>query len=208
MKALHGGRTQEFQTDYHLGRNDAPEFDQGQPQRIQIARDYIRHILFTDRARPFRIVELGCGSGDVSGPFAQGVNLKGLDTAGVEVIGIDFVPVAKEKCNLRWPGMDFRLAAVEDVEPIECDLLVMTEFLEHLAEPLQVADAWMAKARWALVGHPLDEPEPYVEFGHSWSYSLSDFDAWFSRVSFNVDDLKIFSMGPFPKMIIGYGHKP
>lgn len=186
MTPLHGGRSREFQLGYHLKRNDAPEFDQGQPGRIDLARFLIEKILLKDlRRRPLRIVELGCGAGDVSGPFSLNdmmyVSPRGaIDTYGIEVVGIDVVPIAKEKCAARWPDMKFILSAVEDVEPMDCDILVMTEFLEHVADPISIASRWMSRAKWAVVGHPLNEPDPPYEHGHAWSYTMEDFHRWFS----------------------------
>jgi SAM-dependent methyltransferase len=210
---LHGGRTREFQVQYHLGRNDAPEFDQGQPGRIDLARFLIEKILLKDlRRRPLRIVELGCGAGDVSGPYAgdgayafpRGL----LSTAGIEVVGIDVVPIAKEKCNARWPEMNFILADVQDVEPMDCDILVMTEFLEHLADPMAVAAAWMPHAKWAVIGHPLNEPDPPYEHGHSWSYTEEDWRNWFALTPMPIWEMFKFPMGYYPEMIMGHGGTP
>ena len=213
MKPLHGGRTKSFQLDYHLGRNDAPEFDQGQPGRIDLARFLIEKILYKDlRRRPLRIVELGCGAGDVSGPYAADnlfVSSRGvLDTAGIEVIGIDVVPVAQEKCAKRWPDMKFILSPVEDLEPIDCDILVMTEFLEHLADPVSVARAWMPHAKWAVIGHPLNEPDPPYEHGHAWSYTMDDFHGWFALGAMPIWEVFRFPMGYYAEMAMGHGGHP
>lgn len=212
MRALHGGRTREFQTEYHRGRNDAPEFDQGQPGRIDLARFFIEKMLVKDLThRPLRIVELGCGAGDVTGPYSMGRRYEiprgSIDTKGVEVIGVDFVPIAAIKCAERWPGMTFLLSPVEDLTPVDCDLLVMTEFLEHVADPLAITDAWMPHARWALIGHPIDEPDPPYEHGHSWSYSLEDWAQWFGRYNFHIWERVLFPMGSYNTMVMGHGSR-
>lgn len=212
MKPLHGGRTTEFQHQYHLKRNDAPEFDVNQPGRIDLARFFIEKMLLKDLTRrPLKIVELGCGAGDVTGPYSMGMTFhttRGpIDTQGIEVIGIDVVPVAKEKCNRRYPSMNFILSAVEELTPIDCDLLVMTEFLEHLADPITVADRWMGKAKWALIGHPLDEPDPPYEHGHAWSYELSDWTNWFTRNNFEIWERVTFPMGYYDYMVMGHGSR-
>lgn len=211
MKALHGGRSREFQAQYHLKRNDAPEFDQGQPGRIDLCRMFVEKMLIKDLThRPLRIVELGCGSGDISGPYSGHkvyTTPRGtIDTTGIEVIGVDFVPVAAKQLARRFPEMKFVLAAVEDLEPIECDLLIMCEFLEHLADPETIASAWMAKAKLALIGHPLDEPDPPYEHGHSWSYSLQDWGDWFTRANFQIWERVMFRMGYY-EMVLGHGSK-
>lgn len=211
MTPLHGGRTRDFQLDYHLKRNDAPEFDKGQPGRIDLARFLIEKILLKDlRRRPLRIVELGCGAGDVSGPFSRRDNAyvypRGvIETDDIEVIGVDVVPVARDICERRWPEMKFILSPVEDLEPVDCDILVMTEFLEHLADPVAVAKAWMPKAKWAVIGHPLNEPDPPYEHGHAWSYTMDDFLGWFSLSPMPVWEVFRFPMGYYPEMVMGHG---
>jgi len=197
MKALHGGRTFTEQIDYHLADGRAPEFDKGQRGRVNLARSYIKAIL-TKIPRPLRIVELGCGSGDVSGPYAR---------EGIEVIGVDVTQAAALACMRRWPAMTFLLSPVEKLRPTECDVLVMTEFLEHVADPKAVADAWMPLAKWAVIGHPIDEPDPPIEMGHAWSYSVDDWVAWFEDRSYTVLGRTEFPMGPYPHMILGYGQR-
>lgn len=213
MTPLHGGRTRDFQLNYHLGRNDAPEFDQGQPGRIDLARFLVEKILIKDLTRrPLRLVELGCGAGDITGPYSQGQVFTGprgeVNTAGIEVHGYDVVPVAKQKCAARWPLMQFHLGPVEEQEPIDCDVLVMCEFLEHVADPISIAKAWMPHARWAIIGHPLDEPDPPYEHGHCWSYSEEDWLNWFGLAPMPIWEKFVFPMGYFPTMIMGHGGIP
>lgn len=212
MKALHGGRTSDFQLKYHLGRNDTPNFEQGQPGRIDLARMFIEKMLVKDLSRrPLRIVELGCGSGDVAGPYAQEITYNiprgQIDTTGVEVIGVDVVPQSAVSVPKRYPGMKVIISPVEDLEPIDCDLLVMTEFLEHLADPVAITSRWMPHARWALIGHPLDEPDPPIEHGHAWTYSLGDWTQWFEANHFQIWERVIFPMGSYASMIMGHGSR-
>lgn len=213
MKALHGGRSREFQHEYHRKRNDAPEFDAGQPGRIDLARMFIEKMLVKDLPyRPLRIIELGCGSGDVTGPYsfidrAYSMPRGTIDLTGIEVIGIDLVPVAGEKVMRRYPNMTFLWSPVEELKPIDCDLLVMTEFLEHVADPLAIVDAWMPHARWALIGHPLDEPDPPYEHGHAWSYSMQDWADWFHRNNFHIWERVTFPMGYYENMVMGHGSR-
>lgn len=202
------------QLAYHLGRNDAPEFDVGQPGRIDLARFFIEKMLLKDLTRrPLRIVELGCGSGDVTGPYA-GNGKEGpvymfprgtIDCKDIEVIGIDVVPVAAEKIGRRFPYMTSIVSPVEMLAPIDCDLLVMTEFLEHVTDPVKITSDWMPHARMALIGHPLDEPDPGYEHGHSWSYDDEDWLDWFRNNGFNVWERMHFPMGYWDRMVMGHG---
>ena len=204
------GRTMEDQRAYDHG-SYAPEFDATQPGRIDLVRMHIEQILLKDLTRrPIRIVDLGCGAGDTTGPYSgtkiysspRGV----IHTTGIEVVGIDWMPDAERQVKRRFPSMKFFNAAVEEVEAVECDLLVMTEFLEHVADPRTLTARWMAKANWALIGHPLNEPDPPFEKGHAWSYNFDDFISWFGANGFNLWAWETFPMGPY-QMILGHGSR-
>lgn len=189
-------RTREQQIDYHLKRNDAPEFDQGQPGRIDLARFLVDKILKKDLTRrPLKFIELGCGAGDITGPYVS---------ADIEVHGYDVVPVAKEKCEARWPGFNFHLGPVEEAEPQECDLLVMCEFLEHVDDPFTIVHNWLPLAKWAIIGHPLDEPNPPYETGHIWSYTLQDWRNWFEMGNHHPWERFLFPMGYYDNMVLGH----
>jgi len=207
-----GNRTLEQQLGYHTNRNDAPEFDVGQPGRVDLARMFIEKILIKDlHAKNVRIVELGCGAGDVSGPYSDGetyVTPRGLiNTSRIEVIGVDVVPIAAEKIAKRYPNMKTIISPVEELEPIDCDLLVMTEFLEHVHDPITLTRRWMPHADWALIGHPLNEPDPPYEPGHVWSYTKTDWANWFHDNNFQIWERVIFPMGYWDEMVMGHGSR-
>lgn len=191
-------RTRQEQIDYHLRRNDTPEFDKEQPGRVDLARFLIDKIIRKDLpGRELTIVELGCGAGDITGPYAS--------VHGVH--GYDVVPRAAEKYASRWPSATFHLGPVEDAEPIDCDILVMCEFLEHVDDPWSIVRAWMPRAHFAIIGHPLDEPDPPYETGHIWSYALDDWEAWFSESNFHVWERFLFPMGYWKNMVMGHGSR-
>jgi hypothetical protein len=180
----------------HLDRNDAPLFVETQPWRIAVARGLVWRCLDAVEF-PGTIWELGCGSADISGPFSN----------GHEVHGVDVVPVAQTICAERWPDLDFILSKVEDVEPRDSDVLILTEVLEHLTDPLKVAADWMPRARWSVIGHPLVGDASDDEPGHRWAYQLSDFYNWFSANGHRLEEAFHFNMGPYPDMVIGVGRR-
>ena len=189
-------RDRQFQIDYHLGRNDAPEFDAGQPERVGLAR-YLLGTTLRGRltAGTRKIVELGCGAGDISGLYSRGADI---------VYGYDVVPVAKEICARRWPNMNFTLGPVEEQEPIDCDVLVMCEFLEHVDDPISIVKNWLPHAKFAIIGHPLDDKDG-MEYGHCWSYEESDWHKWYEDNGFSVVEKHVFPMGSWDRMILGVG---
>lgn len=192
-------RTQREQLDYHLRDGRAPNFDEGQPVRTELARFLIDKILrrYPPVVTP-RIVELGCGAADISGPFST----------DMLVDGYDIVPAAREVCAARWPSLRFTLGPVEEALPYPCDILVMTEFLEHLHDPWSVVRQWMPHAKFAIIGHPLNEPSPPHERGHLWTYELADWYTWFGEFGWEVEEVYRFPMGPYPEMVLGWGKRP
>jgi SAM-dependent methyltransferase len=207
-----GNRTEAEALEYHLRRNDVPDFTAGQPGRIDLAHFLIEKILVKDLTRrPLRVVELGCGSGDVTGPFA-GPAIHGgkytmprgtIDLTGINVVGIDVVPAAVRAMQ-RFPEMDILISPVEELQPFECDLLVMTEFLEHVIDPVTIVHRWLPLAKWAIIGHPLDEPDPPYEYGHNWSYTLQDWHGWFELGGHHVWERFLFPMGYWDNMVMGH----
>lgn len=208
MKRI-GQRTEREALDYHLKRNDTPDFTAGQPGRIDLAHFLLEKILVKDLTRrPLKIIELGCGSGDVTGPFSLRDSVytmpRGeIDTYGIEVLGIDVVPQALHARD-RFPDMDIIISPVEGVAPMECDILVMTEFLEHVIDPEKIVRDWLPLAKWAVIGHPLDEPDPPFEVGHNWSYTLQDWHRWFEMGGHHAWERFLFPMGWWDNMVMGH----
>jgi 2-polyprenyl-3-methyl-5-hydroxy-6-metoxy-1,4-benzoquinol methylase len=119
--------------------------------------------------RKASIVEPGCSAGDISGPFSEEHN----------VWGCDIVPAAVAATERRYPKMTVVEGMAENMAPIECDVLVLCEFLEHIHDPMGFVKRWMPLARHTIISHPLVgdgtwDPEP----GHIWAYYEEDFRAW------------------------------
>jgi trans-aconitate methyltransferase len=203
MKRI-GNRSLDEALDYHRRRDDTPNFTQNQRGRVELAHFLIDKILDKDlQRRPLRFVEIGCGSGDITGPYSV-PPIFGNISFPIEVIGIDVVPQAAISCAARWPNMTTIISPIEEVEPIECDLLVMCEVLEHLHDPVAVVQAWLPKAKWAVIGHPLDEPDPPYEIGHNWSYTLEDWERWFPMGNHQFFERFMFPMAAWHDMVMGH----
>lgn len=169
MRRVGANRDFEQQIDYHLADGRAPEFDKEQAGRVALARFLIDKIIAFDGGKELTIIELGCGAGDVSGPYSR----------DHKVIGYDVTAMSEVSCARRWPSMQYYRAPVETIAAYECDILVMTEFLEHVADPVDIVHGWLPLAKWSIIGHPLYEPDPPFEPGHIWSYTRDDWRHWF-----------------------------
>lgn len=196
------GLTDEEIIPYNLrgGGNEFTEFDLGQPDRVQKAREIISTIGSEMLAR-YRshavIVEPGCSTGDISGWFSQ---------YGHEATGIDVTPGAAARAREKWPRMMVLEADAEEMDPIPCDILVMCEFLEHIKDPIRFVSRWGAVAHYIVVGHPLVGDGHDPEEGHVWAYQPWDFDAWFKMSGHALRQAWTFEMAGYT-MAIGWGSR-
>jgi predicted TPR repeat methyltransferase len=152
---------------------------------------------FPLRTNPLVVVELGCGTADISGPFTR---------RKCKVIGIDASQPALDKAKERFPDMTTCLKNVTEAEPIPSDVLIMCEFLEHMEDPLKLIKPWMVNANYAVISHPLNEPvDSLIAAGeHQWSFSEEDFENWFKFNGYELMQKEIFQMGLYT-MILGVG---
>ena len=197
-------RTLQECLDYHLKDGRAVVFEgTAQGHRIDMARGFVAKVLHTDGpwdgssktyARS-RIIELGCGAGDISGPFSS-YNV---------VSGFDIVPAVEPVIHARWPWMSITLKPIEEVHPQKCDCLILCEVLEHLHDPLALVREWLPLARNVVIGHPLNEPDNEGEEGHCWSYTFDDFLDWFRIGGHELVDQMTFPMSCYPEMVLGLG---
>lgn len=195
MKRLHEA-THEEVIAYNL-RDDGQAvtiFEQVQPYRVQKARSFVRAVLnnYTTRAI---IIEPGCSSGDVSGFFSN----------EHDVCGIDVVPAAVQATRSRWPRMNVLHAQAEDIAPVDCDILVLCEFLEHITDPVDFVQRWLPLAKHVVIGHPLNDLG--YEPGHVWSYTYEDYLNWFVLGGHQMVETHLFAMDPFPEMVLGLGRR-
>jgi len=169
-------------------------FADTQTERVNKARDIIRGLL-PRIPGPARIIEPGCSAGDISGWF----------TPAHIVTGYDVVPAAVAATRERYPKMAVIEAKIEDIEPAECDILVLCEFLEHIHDPVGLVKAWMPLAKFVIIGHPLVRDGWDPEEGHIWAYYPEDFEAWFSMGGHRLGEAWNFPMGY--EMVIGWGER-
>lgn len=182
--------------DYHLRDNGTAVsvFADTQTYRVNKAREFVIALLGHLTA-PATIWELGSSAGDIGGFFS----------AFHDVHGVDVVPAAVELTKTRYPNMKVELGQAEHVTPVKCDILILTEFLEHIDDPVALVKAWLPLARYVVIGHPLNDPGT-VEPGHIWTYTLADYMAWYPMGGHEHIESHLFA-GPFPEMVLGCGRR-
>lgn len=179
------------------GGHEFTIFELAQPDRVAKARAIIERLVYRLAGSDIVIVEPGCSTGDISGYFA------GLPR--ISVTGIDVTPGAAETARAKWPAMTILETEIEKVEPIPCDILVLCEFMEHITDPVAFAKAWLPKARFVVIGHPLVGDDIDYEPGHPWAYYDVDFANWFPLGGHELREAWEFPMGY--RMVIGWGER-
>jgi hypothetical protein len=169
-------------------------FADTQPYRIQKARAFIDTIV-PHFAPPAEIIELGCSAGDIAGWYSATHNAWGIDVS----------PAAVAQTRLRYPRMEVVEGVAETLEPRPCDILILCEFLEHIADPITLVKQWLPLAKCALIGHPLNDSGG-IEPGHMWSYTQDDYMQWLKLGGHVPIETHLFS-GPFPEMIMGISQR-
>lgn len=142
------------------------------------------------------IIELGCGTGDISGPFAEEAMVLGFDCND------DAVKLAKK----RFPLGCFMQGEIDKLYPTHCGVLVLSEVLEHLHDPLGLVKKWGALCEYMVISHPLDEDVRSGLSGgdHQWSFDEKDFAEWFQ--GFQILDKQVVEMGSY-RCILGAGKR-
>lgn len=204
MKRLHEHSAEEvFAHHRDLAVERIYETDSVQADRIQRSRRMIARMLEVmktpDSAHTFRhIVEPGCGFADIGGYFSQGHH----------VTGIEANPNHALACSKRWPWMTVKPGNIEATKPMDCDLLILCETLEHLAEPMAFCQLWLPKAKYAVISCPIGgDLQGDISGGdHVWSFSESDFTDFFQVGGHEVREIERFQMGSYT-VFLGWGQR-
>lgn len=197
MKSLKQRNVAQGLAQHRLDPVRVYERDSAQSERIRISREWLKNIIRTFPLKhwPLRIVELGCGTADISGPSSP------LH----EVYGFDCSPKALEVAMRRFPNGSFDEADITTLPPRSCHILVLCETLEHIPDPEHLLRKWLPLAEAALISHPIEgDLEGDLSGGdHQWSFSRADFYRWASLGGHEIVKRDMF---PMSKYNIGIQH--
>jgi SAM-dependent methyltransferase len=132
---------------------------------------------------------LGCGSGDVEGPFAE--------TA--QVTGFDCNPEALAYARNRFPSACYSEVDIEALTPFPVDVLILTEVLEHMRDPIALVQRWFPLSQNVVITHPVNEPLDSGQSGgeHSWSYTEAELEEWLVIGGHTLEECFFYEMGGF-----------
>jgi len=117
-----------------------------------------------------KIIELGASGGDISGFFSWGHN----------VVMYEVSPSCTHEIGKSWHWAEVVPEDVNTTAVTPCDILVMCEILEHVADPVALAARWMPEAKYCVLSSPLggDVEKDYSDGEHVHSFDEKDFESF------------------------------
>lgn len=149
---------------YHQNRERAPHLEQSWHNgRIFVAVKMIRKI------NPASISDLGCGDGGLLSVVQK--------QTSIPCWGYDFCPANAEGWEERGVTAEFADVFNDDnFVPRWGELVVVTEVLEHLAEPHRVVE-WIARnAKYIVASSPKDETPGGPCDSHIWAWDWEGYE--------------------------------
>ncbi len=196
MKRLHDATATEILSKHKHVPLRVYSLDPVQAPRIARAREMLVSALVELRgpAAQFAhvrrtLVELGCGCCDISGFFSWGHHVHGWEIN----------PACGHYVAKQWPWVQMHFEDLNEAEPMDCDILVLCETLEHLPDPLALVRRWMPRAQMCLVSSPLEGDIGGDLSGgeHNWSFGEADFEDFFSAGGHRIVRNEVFPMGQY-----------
>lgn len=155
--------------EFHEHRERAPHLEQGHHQaRLYTAAQFVRDAVDADGGT-VSVSDLGCGDG---GLLSIVQDIPGVSRAW----GYDFAPANQAGWEER--GVDGRLADVFGVDRKRIELgrlTIMTEVLEHLANPHGILN-WVAlHSNFLVCSSPYDESAADHDECHAWAWDVDGY---------------------------------
>lgn len=145
---------------FHAGRERAPHLEQDMHQaRLVRCAELIRCLY------PFSVVDLGCGDGGLLELLAQ-------EDPEVQAWGYDFQPSNQAGWQQRGVTAELRDVFNDRDVPRWGEVAVLTEVLEHLADPHGVLE-WVAhNAVFVVASSPHGETAEHHAAEHAWAWDM------------------------------------
>lgn len=179
--------------EFHAGRDRAPHLEQAAHRpRLMVAAALVDEARTALRPAESRVTDLGCGDGGLLSLVQR--------LPGVRAWGYDFQP----SNAAGWAERGVTAQAVDvfgtDRDTVEVgDVAVMTEVLEHLADP-HAAVRWVGRhARYLVASSPWNEGPALHDECHAWAWDFAGYADLVRQGGFRV--LRHEPVGPFQVLL-------
>jgi 2-polyprenyl-3-methyl-5-hydroxy-6-metoxy-1,4-benzoquinol methylase len=163
--------------EFHADRERAPHLEQAWHQeRLYKARDFIVQALERDDCRT--VSDLGCGDGGL---------LSLVPGDGHTAWGYDFCPANAAGWAERGVTAYARDVFADLDAAVTGDVVVMTEVLEHLADPHGALASLRPRARALVCSSPWNERPGNHSPEHAWAWDLDGYTAMITQAGWTVD---------------------
>lgn len=178
---------------FHADRPRAPHMEQpAHRPRLMTAAALVALAVSESRPGPVTVSDLGCGDGGLLSLVQHFEH--------VTAWGYDFQP--SNAAGWAERGVDGRLADVfgADRDTVKVgDVVMMTEVLEHLADPHGVV-CWVGgHARWLVASSPWSESPASHDECHAWAWDFAGYADLVRQGGFRV--VRHAPVGPFQLLL-------
>lgn len=167
--------------EFHQDRERAQHLEQpNHRRRLYVAHDYVMEVRDAVAPRTLTVSDLGCGDGGLL-QLLHG-------RRGIYAWGYDFTPANVDGARERGVAVNELDVFGEDRDHAMLgELVVMTEVLEHLADPHGVL-RWLAedgKSRYLVASSPWDETDKSHDECHAWAWDVDGYQTMLTRTGWD-----------------------
>lgn len=167
--------------EFHADRERAPHLEQAfHQERLHLAAEFVRQAL--SRPGNTTVSDLGCGDGGLLSL------LKSLpEYAHVEAAwGYDFCPANAAGWEERGVTASALDVFADLSQAVLGDVVVLTETLEHLADPHEVLHSLRDQARNLVCSSPWNESDHTHSPEHAWAWNLEGYASMIQAAGWTI----------------------